>query len=90
MAQTATTTKAASKAAPRLDCEKIRRRRERLGLTQTQAAVAAFGETKAGKQNWSNIENGDRANPTLEVIAAVARVLRCRVRDLIADDRKPD
>lgn len=72
----------------RLDSEKVRRRRERLGLTQSQAAALAFGG-KAGKQNWSNIENGDRANPTLEVMGRMAAVLGLRVRDLIADDPKP-
>lgn len=63
-----------------LDREKIRARRRELGLNQTDAAERAG---VPGAQFWSDIENGRRANLTLETLLKIATALECDARDLI-------
>jgi predicted transcriptional regulator len=58
-----------------LDPDKIRRRREALKLTVTEAA------RRAGmpQPNWSRIEAGEREDPRLSTAEKIAAVLRCGV-----------
>jgi transcriptional regulator with XRE-family HTH domain len=63
-----------------VDVAKIKKLREGLKLTQQQAAEAAgFGS----KQNWNNIETGRRENISVKVLGDIARVLKCKARDLL-------
>lgn len=67
----------------------LRAIRERSGLsvTATAAAVTESG-VKLGQAHLSNIEAGRRqASP--EVIAALARVLKCELLAIVADPREP-
>ena len=63
-----------------LDPAKIRSRREKLGLTQPQAARLAGLTTW---QHWQKLELGRTPNPRADTLAAVARVLGCRAEDLL-------
>lgn len=63
-----------------LDTAKIRDLREKLGLTQVQAAKLA-GLPSA--QVWSDVENGRRSNLTIETLERVARALKVKARDLL-------
>ena len=63
-----------------LDTTKIREKRERLGLTQDAAAKLA-GLVRA--QAWNDIENGRRANLTIETLERVAKALGVKARDLL-------
>jgi transcriptional regulator with XRE-family HTH domain len=63
-----------------LDAQKIRDLREQLGLTQDKAAKLA-GLSRA--QVWSDIENGRRANLTIETLERIAAALRVKARDLL-------
>lgn len=63
-----------------VDTEEIRSRRERLGLTQLSAAKAAGWLTQ---QQWAHVENGERPDPRISTLATVARVLKCKVDDLL-------
>lgn len=58
---------------------KIRSRREKLGLTQAQAA------DRSGMQRvrWTEIETGRERNPSLDRLEAMAAALRCRVSSLL-------
>ncbi len=63
-----------------LDLEKIRARREKLGMSQQEAA------TKAGigsRQRWNDIEAGRRINITLEILERIASALGCKAKDLL-------
>lgn len=65
-----------------LDVPKMKKLRAKLGLTQAQAASAAgFGS----KQAWNNIESGRQTNVTLQTLEAVAKVLKCKPRDLLTE-----
>jgi transcriptional regulator with XRE-family HTH domain len=64
----------------RLDGSEVRRRREALGLTQSQANARA-GFTR--KMEWSDVERNVRTNPRLALAVAVASALGCRVDDLL-------
>jgi len=59
--------------------DEIRRRREKRGLTQQQAADAAGMLRPA----WSRLESGSRPNPAIDTLRRVAEVLGCRVDDLL-------
>jgi len=61
----------------------IQRRRKRAGLTQAEAAGFAGWKSQ---QHWANVENGRSKNPRIVTLAIIARVLRCKVRDLINED----
>jgi transcriptional regulator with XRE-family HTH domain len=63
-----------------LDTEKIKSRREKLGLTMDEAAkVAGF----KGRQHWYMIESGRRQNIELETLAALAAALKCDPKSLL-------
>ena len=70
-----------------LDREKMRERRKALGLNQTDASLAAG--LLGGASAWSDIENGRRANVTLETLAKIATALECTSQELLtpADKR---
>lgn len=63
-----------------LDCEKIRKTREALGLSQDEASRRA-GFTN--RQYWYNIESGLRTNIKLETLEAIARALGVKAKDLL-------
>lgn len=62
-----------------LDPQKIRERRERLKLSQTEAA------TKAGlsQPHWAEIEAGKRQQVQLTTAEAIAGALRCSLIRLL-------
>jgi transcriptional regulator with XRE-family HTH domain len=62
-----------------VDPKKIKRRREALGLSQTEAAQRA----RFSLQRWNNIEAGRRLAIDPDALLAVARALKCRMEDLI-------
>lgn len=64
-----------------LDPSKIRTRREKLGLTQQQAAE------RAGlvQPNWAAIEAGKRLDPSLSTAERVAKALNCKLPHLLGD-----
>ncbi len=62
---------------------KIRRRREKLGLTQTQAAEL-MGCTQ---QYWSGLEN-NRTDPRITTLLPVAAVLGCRLSVLLIPTKR--
>ncbi len=64
-----------------LDCEKIKQLRERLGLSQADAAVKAG--FKAGRQYWYNIESGQRINIKIETLERIAAALGVKAKDLL-------
>lgn len=63
-----------------LDCDKIRMLRERLGLSQAEAAKKAKLKTR---QAWSRIESGGQPNLGLQFIERIAAVLGVQARDLL-------
>jgi transcriptional regulator with XRE-family HTH domain len=68
----------------RVDTVKIKRLREKKGLSQRQAAEAAGWKTA---QQWSAIENGKHGNPRVKTLGAMATVLGCRVDQLLTEKR---
>ena len=60
----------------------IRKRRNKLGLSPTQAAKAAGWKTM---QQWWDVEHGRRKNPTVSVMVRIAGVLGCKVDDLLRE-----
>jgi transcriptional regulator with XRE-family HTH domain len=63
-----------------LDLEKLKALRAKAGLTQEQAAKkAGIG----GRQSWSNIESGYKANVTLEVLGKLAQALGVNAWELL-------
>lgn len=54
-------------------------RRQRRKMTLTEAAKAA-GWTP---QKWANLEAGRRSDPRISTVETVARVLKCKVDDLL-------
>jgi DNA-binding Xre family transcriptional regulator len=65
-----------------LNLVEIKARRQALGLTLTQAAIAAGWKDK-GRTTWHDIEVGRRQNITLDTLAAMATALRCSFHDLL-------
>jgi transcriptional regulator with XRE-family HTH domain len=63
-----------------LDCDKIRKLREKLGLSQEDAAVAAG---MRNRQFWSNLETGRRTNVKIDTLERVAKVLHVRPGELL-------
>lgn len=63
-----------------LNIAKVKELREKLDLTQDQAAKAA-GLTS--RQHWNSIESGSKANVTVETLAKLAKVLKCKQCDLL-------
>ncbi len=66
-----------------VNTEEIRRRRDKLGMTQAEAAHAAGWKSAV---QWTDVESGKRENPTIGTVAAVAKVLGCKVDAIL---RKP-
>lgn len=66
-----------------LDPQKIKARRERLTLSQVDAA------TQAGlsQPHWAEIEAGKRPQIQLATAEAIARALRCSLIRLLAPER---
>jgi len=63
-----------------IDIEKIKRLREKLGLTLDEAAKRA-GLTN--RQFWHGIENGTRHNLTVETLEKVAAALNTKAKNLL-------
>jgi transcriptional regulator with XRE-family HTH domain len=63
-----------------LDFEKMKTLREKLKLSQQQAADLA-GLT--GRQQWNDIESGRRATITLATLDKIAAALGCKAKDLL-------
>lgn len=61
--------------------ERLRELRAATGMTLPDAAERAGMH----KQTWSAFENGRRANPTLEVMRAMARALDVELAELLTD-----
>ena len=60
----------------------LRQEREKKGLSQTE--LARLSGVK--QQNISMIESGDRKNPGIETLNALAVALGCDLRDLYKPD----
>ena len=69
-----------------LDREKMKSLRIAADLSQGAAAAAA--EITGGAGQWSDIENGRKANVTLETLSKIAAALKCDARDLIKPPNK--
>ena len=68
-----------------LDSEKMKERREELGLTQEEAAKkAGFGS----RQRWNDIESGRKPNVSIETLEQIAKTLGMSARDLLKDDSR--
>ena len=63
----------------KFDPERLREYREQAGLSQAQAAKAAG----LAQGRWSEMERGERLNPTLDVLGRIAQALECEVQDLL-------
>jgi transcriptional regulator with XRE-family HTH domain len=63
-----------------LDHEKMKRLREKKGLSQADAAKAAG---LSSRQHWHLIESGDRPEITLATLDKIAAALGCKAKDLI-------
>ena len=63
-----------------LDIEKIKAIRQRMGLSQGEAAKSAGLH---GRQNWWAIESGTRTNVRLETLGKIAAALGVKARDLL-------
>jgi transcriptional regulator with XRE-family HTH domain len=58
--------------------QRIRSRREQLGLTQKQAADQA----EISDRHWQRFESGERT-PTIPMLETIARVLKAELKDLL-------
>lgn len=63
-----------------LDTGKMRQLREKLGLTQEQAAERAGLPSRA---RWNDIESGRKINITLGTLDAIAKALHVHGADLL-------
>ena len=63
-----------------LDLPKIKRLREQAGLSQTQAAEKAGLKSR---QRWYQIEGGHIQNIELDTLAALAKALGVKAKDLL-------
>jgi transcriptional regulator with XRE-family HTH domain len=63
-----------------LDTDKVRTLREKLGLTQEQAAKKAGFNSK---QHWNKIEAGRAGAITLDTLDQVAKALGVKAKDLL-------
>jgi transcriptional regulator with XRE-family HTH domain len=63
-----------------VDLKKIKAIREKLGLTQGQAAKRAGLRSR---QHWNKIEVGGDGGITVATLEKVARALRVKARDLL-------
>lgn len=60
----------------------LRERREAAGLTVTELADRA----QYTREYISKLENGQRSNPSLAVVGALAGALCCAITDLMTDE----
>jgi transcriptional regulator with XRE-family HTH domain len=67
-----------------IDFAEIKRRRESAGLSLQSAADAAGFSSR---QFWWQIENGRKPGLTVDSLTAVARVLSCKLDDLIEPEK---
>lgn len=65
---------------PILDHRKIARLRAALGMSLADASAAA---RFASRSQWYDIESGAKFNVTLDVLARIAKALKCKPRDLL-------
>lgn len=63
-----------------LDVEKIRKLREKAGLSQSAAADRAGLKTR---QRWHQIESGAIANIELDTLERVAKAVGVKAKDLL-------
>jgi transcriptional regulator with XRE-family HTH domain len=63
-----------------LDVQKIKQLREKLELTQEQAAMKAGLKTR---QRWNAIESGREASINLVTLGKVAKALGVKAKDLL-------
>lgn len=63
-----------------LDTAKVKARREKIGITQEEAAKRAG---LPGRQRWNDIESGRRASITLDTLDKIAAALSCKAKDLL-------
>jgi transcriptional regulator with XRE-family HTH domain len=66
-----------------LNVPEIKRRRGKLGISQTEAARRAGFSI----QRWNNIETGRRTALDPDALLAVARALECQMEDLVRDKK---
>ena len=62
-----------------LNPSKVRARREKLKLTQQQAAKAAG----LLRPNWARIESGNHTDPNLSTAQRIAEALKCSLAALV-------
>jgi transcriptional regulator with XRE-family HTH domain len=60
----------------------IKARRSSLGLSQNELARAAG----LNQPTVQKIESGDRASPSVHIVAKIARALNCSIEDLLVGD----
>lgn len=63
-----------------LDPVKIRERREKLKLTQSDCADRA----KMPRPHWARIESGERSDPQLSTAERIASALECSLKTILA------
>lgn len=63
-----------------VDLAKVKRLREKAGLSQAAAAkLASIGSAQA----WNNIESGRKANVTVDTLNKIAKALNVRAKNLL-------
>jgi transcriptional regulator with XRE-family HTH domain len=63
-----------------IDLAKIKSLREKLGLTQDDAAMRAGF---ASRQRWNDIESGRKASVTVNTLEQIAKALGVKGKDLL-------
>jgi len=63
-----------------IDTDKIKKLREKLELSQSQAAEKAGLN---GRQDWSSVETGRRPGITLTTLDKMAKALGVKAKDLL-------
>ena len=67
-----------------LDVEKIRAMREKLGLSQQEAAErAGIGS----RQHWNKIESGTNTNIKIDTLEAIAKALGVSAKSLLIEEK---
>lgn len=65
-----------------IDGPKIKARREKMGLSLADAAIAA-GWPGSRRTYWQDVEAGKRANVTIQTLEDMATALGCKAKDLL-------
>lgn len=63
-----------------LDHDKVRRLREKMDISQGEAAKRAG---MSGRQQWYLIESGTRSDVTMTTLGKLAKALGCKPKDLV-------